>query len=132
MSRFVRVQTQLRDRAALLEGLTALGLETIVADPRAPVMLEGSLECAGEPVELRLPAGPLETVEDFGFTRDARGVFQLVCGEYDRARLERDLLPTLAQHVAAAQARRLAAERGLELSETRDVDGTRRLKLRRR
>ena len=132
MSRFLRVATTLRDRGAVLEGLGALGLECTVADPRAPIMLEGSLECAGEPVELRVRAGPLDTVEDFGFIRGASGVYQVVCGEYDRETLARRLLGPLAQAVTAARARQLAAERGLELDETVDADGTRRIRLRRR
>jgi hypothetical protein len=57
-------------------------------------MLEGSLGCTGEPVDLRLPAGTLDAIEDFGFVREG-GEIRLVCGELDAERLQRDLLVPL-------------------------------------
>jgi hypothetical protein len=116
-------------RDELAAGLAALGLAPEVADPTLGLMLAGSLECAGEPVDLRLPAGTLGAVEDFGFIVGGAAP-ALVCGEYDRARLERALVAPLTQEVAAARARRAAAAAGLELDEDLLADGTRRLRLR--
>jgi hypothetical protein len=68
VSRYVHVAAPcLTVMSEVAEGLAALELP--VQRERKPVMLEGSVECAGEPVELRLPAGTLDAVEDFGFVR---------------------------------------------------------------
>lgn len=45
-------------------------------------MLEGSLECSGEPVALRVDAGTGGAIEDFGFALED-GAVVLVCGEID-------------------------------------------------
>ena len=132
MSRFVHLTTALTDRSELLAGLTDLGLHPELADLPAGLMLRGSLECAGEPVDLRLPAGALGSVEDFGLTRRPDGAFDLVCSEHDRALLERALLTPLRQAIAGQRARAAAAAADLDVEETRGVDGDLRLILRRR
>jgi hypothetical protein len=132
VSRYLRVTTALRDRDRLLAGLRALGLRVEHADPRVPLMLEGSLECAGEPVEIRLVA-QRGAVEDFGFARRSpSGAFELVCGEYDKELLNAALLAPLRAELATLAARELAARDDLELETSVDLDGTRRIKLRRR
>ncbi|MCH9681418.1 MAG: hypothetical protein K0V04_08295 [Deltaproteobacteria bacterium] len=130
MSRYVQVATPaLHGLDVVAEGLAAMGLS--VQRERRRVMLEGSVECSGEPVDLRLPAGTLDTVEDFGFVQGPEGL-QLVCGELDRALLEERLLPPL-QAVVAEQKLRGAAERaGMEIESTTEADGRRRLVVRRR
>jgi hypothetical protein len=92
------------------------------------VMLRGSLECAGEPVALRLAAGTLDSVEDFGFVL-VEGRVQLICGEVDRRLLERRLVERLAPALALVRTRRAAAAAGLELDERVEADGTRRIRL---
>lgn len=94
-------------------------------------MLEGSIECPGEPVDLRLPAGTLDAVEDFGFVVEPDGV-RLVCGELDRPLLQERLLAPLELALGEQTVRRAAAEAGLEVEQTTEVDGRRRLVLRRR
>lgn len=135
MSRYVHVELGVHERPELVAGLLALelGLEIEQAEHRDDrLMLAGSLECAGEPVDLRLAAGSLGTVEDFGFVIDGeRGRWRLVCGELDRRLLERDLLAPLRQTLALRATRRLAAAAGLELDERVEADGTRRIRLRR-
>lgn len=130
MSRYQHVVLAPITREELDAGLTALGLVGVWADPAVGLMLSGSLECAGEPVDLRLPAGTLGAVEDLGFILDAAGAPALVCGELDRALLERRLLAPLTQAVAALRAQGLAADADLELDTRVEADGTRRLLLR--
>jgi hypothetical protein len=114
----------------LIAGLLELGLhpeQGEFADDR--VMLHGSLECAGEPVDVRLPAGELGSVEDFGLVI-AEGRWRLVCGDVDRKLLERRLIDPLAQALALLRVRRAAERADLVTSESVEPDGTRRLRLR--
>ncbi|NVB36736.1 hypothetical protein G6O69_02755 [Pseudenhygromyxa sp. WMMC2535] len=133
MSRYVRVDLGLAvAREELLAALAALELgveieQAAFVDDR--VMLEGSLECAGEPVDLRLPAGTLGSVEDLGFVREADR-WRLVCGELDTRTLEAELLAPLRQTLALARVRGAAAAAGLSLEEQLEADGSRRLRLR--
>lgn len=130
MSRYVRVELAAGcTREELAAGLSALGLAPAWAEIPGGLMLEGSLECAGEPVDVRLPAGTLGAVEDLGL-RASGGRWQLVCGEHDRALLERELLGPLAQSVAASRARAAAEAAGMTVESVREADGTLRLALR--
>ncbi len=128
MSRYQRVELAPQTRDELAAALAALGLVPEWADPNVGLMLTGSLECAGEPVDLRLPAGTLGAVEDLGFVLAPTGL-ALVCGELDRNLLARRLLTPLLAQVAAARARSFAAAAGLDLEESVQADGTRRLRL---
>jgi hypothetical protein len=127
MSRYVSVHLAL-DLDETIAALEHVGLAVHRADDR--VMLRGTLECPGEPVHARIEEGPFDTIEDFGFVRDDNGV-RLVCGELDRGRLERDLLPKLRAEVARARVQRAAEETGMTTEETIEADGTRRIKVRR-
>jgi len=132
VSRYVHVAaTALADLDEVATALVGMGLP-VQRSPRGPVMLEGSFECPGEPVDLRLPAGTLDAVEDFGFARAPDGTLRLVCGELDRSLLVDRLLARLPAAVAEARVRAAAAHAGLELEEVAPVDGQRRLVLRRR
>lgn len=128
MSRYQRVELAPQTRDELAAALAALGLVPEWADPAVGLMLTGSLECAGEPVDLRLPAGTLGAVEDLGFVLTPTGL-ALVCGELDRNLLTRRLLTPLLAQVAAARARSFAAAADLNLEESVQADGTRRLRL---
>ena len=130
VSRYQRVEIGPLTHAELEAGLAELGLTGVRADPAVGLMLAGSLECAGEPVDLRLAAGTLGAVEDFGFLFASGGPPALVCGEFDRALLSRRLLAPLAQAVARARTRELAADADLELVEDLEQGGVRRLHLR--
>ncbi len=116
----------------LCAGLETLGLTSEVthADPVHGLMLTDGLECAGEPVDVRLPAGCLGTVQDFGFTVAASGACTLVCGEHDRELLRQRLHRPLVAAVLAARARQFASAAGLELEETVERDGSVRLQVR--
>lgn len=130
MSRYVSVALAPSRREDLLAALAALGLEAELADAGESLMLEGSLECAGEPVEIRLAPGTLGAVEDFGFVqRD--GAYVLVCGELDRGRLERDLVPKLRSQATVERLRALAQAEGAKVEERVEPDGTRRLLIKR-
>ncbi len=128
MSRYEHVSLAPLARDELAAGLAELGLIPTWADPAVGLMLAGSLECAGEPVDVRLPAGTLGAIEDFGFLLTANGL-ALVCGELDRNLLARRLVTPLVAAVATARARHFASAAGLELEEQVEVDGTRRLRL---
>jgi hypothetical protein len=132
VSRYVHVvAATLTDLEEIAAALATLGLP-VERGLRGPVMLDGSLECVGEPVDLRLPAGTLDAVEDFGLSRTPDGAVQLVCGEIDRALLDERLLQPLRAAVAEARLRAAAAQAGLELHEAPAAVGERRLLLRRR
>lgn len=131
MSRYVHVTAEIAgDLDEIAAALAALGLP--VQRGRGPLMLEGSLECAGEPVDLRLPAGTLDAIEDFGFVRAPDGSPTLVCGELDRTALTERLLGPLRAAITEARVRAAAAAAGLELEQATHADGRPRLVLRRR
>ena len=126
LSRYVEVEVK-ATREELLVALTAQGLE-VQTDPQGRrIMLEGSLECAGQPVDLRLAPGSLGAVEDFGFVVEEAGL-RLVCGDVDLSRLEAKLLAPLK--ASLAQAKLDAA--GIESSTIVEADGTHRIVVRRK
>jgi hypothetical protein len=88
----VAVTLELHALEEVAAGLQRLGLA--FEHGRERVMLEGSLECTGEPVDIRLPAGTLDAVEDFGFVQDGDRI-RFVCGELDADHLQHDLLVPL-------------------------------------
>lgn len=98
LSRYVTVELT---GVTLGEVTAALGALDVAHDV-GERMLEGSLECAGEPVALRCPDGVAGTVEDFGFRVD-EGTVVLICGELDRDRLDAQLLPRLRETIAKAR-----------------------------
>lgn len=112
MSRYVSVTLELRSLDEVDAGLRRMGLE--IERGRDRVMLEGSLECTGEPVDIRVAAGTLDAIEDFGFVREGQEI-RMVCGELDADRLERDLLAPL--RAAVVQARVEAAGMRVEAVE---------------
>jgi hypothetical protein len=128
MSRYVRVELPLRELADVEAAMGRLG----VAVQRGVdgVMLSGSLECPGEPVDLRIEGGAFDTVEDFGFV-ESNDSIRLVCGELDRRHLEERMLPQLQAEVATLLLERAADRAGVHTTVTVEPDGTRRVKLRR-
>jgi hypothetical protein len=126
VSRFVEIALGLGSLDEVTAALARLG----VAFERAedPVTLHGGVECGDVPVDVRVAAGACDSVEDFGFVADDAGLANLVCGEPDRARLERTLVTPLRAELARA---RLVADGTLavELLEAR-ADGTVRLRVR--
>jgi hypothetical protein len=103
----------LRDLEEVATALATLGL--VVERAPGGLMLRGGLECTGAPVELRVAAGPFDTIEDFGLARTSDGTLVLVCGELDRGRLDATLVPAIESAVATL---RLAASTDLELLTT--------------
>jgi hypothetical protein len=132
MSRYVQVPLDLdaTRREDLVAALAALGIAAQTGPPGEPILLTPSLECAGEPVDVRIRALDAGSVEDVGFTCGPDRV-RLVCGEPDRAALERQLLDPLRREVAVARASRVARAQGLSVEQHVEADGTRRLVLRR-
>ncbi len=125
MSRYISVPIQVRRQDELMAALDALDLpyEVGVQDR---LMLEGCLESAGRPVDLRVPSGTAGSSQDFGFVRDGDAPFQLICGDVDRALLSHNLVgPVVAQ---LARIRLGSIDTGLE--EVVETDGTRRLLVR--
>jgi hypothetical protein len=129
MSRYVHVAVAVPELAALAELLKVWGHE-VQWIPNEKVMLEGSLECTGEPVDLRLPAGTSGAVEDFGFNQD-EGRLELVCSDVDRDRLVQELLRPALQELSQRRLRTAADQLGMAVEDIRESDGTRRLVLRR-
>ena len=127
MSRYVHIELPATTLDAVEAALRALGLP--FERPRRRIRLEGSLECTGDPVELRVSAGVCDAVEDFGFAVEG-GALRLVCGELDLALLEDALLPRLRQTIATATVRQTARSQGLAVRELEtEPGGTRRLVL---
>lgn len=119
----------LDDRSELIAALAELGIAVEHAEFEGDeLMLRGSLECAGEPVALRVAAGTLGSVEDFGLAL-AQGRWQLICGEVDRRLLERRLIDPLGPALGLVRARRAAAIAGLRVEASVEPDGTRRVRL---
>ncbi len=127
MSRYVEIDLGALTLDEVEAALTELGLP--YHRPRHRVVLEGSLECTGEPVDLRLEAGVLDSVEDFGFVLEGARL-RMVCGELDRAHLQAELVPGLERARAAAAVLRAAPQAGLRVTEEHvAADGSRRLVL---
>lgn len=133
MSRYVQLTLGLSSLDAVAEALRALGIA--FERPHERVMLRGSIECAGEPVDIRVEAGTLDAVEDFGFvleSSEAGDRVRLVCGELDRSILQERLLGPIVQHATAATVERAAAREGLDVVRERAFDGTERIVVKRR
>ncbi len=124
MSRFVEVELAQGGLAEVLAALGALGV-AFEHDGEA-LMLRGGIECAGQPALVRIEAGTLGAVEDFGFVEDAAGNAVLVCGEPDRGVLAERLLVPLRVELAR---QRLAPGLAVEAAVT-ERDGSVRLRLR--
>lgn len=131
MSRYVRLDVAAKPvaRAQLVAALAQLDLVAEVAELPGGLMLAGNFECAGEPVDLRLPVGALGAIGDFGVRLDGDR-WQLVCGEHDRAHLEARLVGPLRQAIEVARARAAAEAAGLAVEAVREADGTVRLRVR--
>lgn len=129
VSRYVEIAVgAIADLDAIADALGDLRVphQRATADP---LMLAGSLECPGQPVDIRLEAGTFGSVEDFGFVRGPQGV-QLVCGELDRSRIQTRLMGPLEAAIARRRALQMAADSGLKAEERREADGTLRILLR--
>lgn len=115
MSRYVETTLEGVHEEELLTALAALQLTpTRAARAGARLMLRGCLESAGRPVDLRFEEGTLDAAEDFGFLLAPDGLV-LVCGDVDRARLERSLLAPVRAHVVQ---RRVEDTEGVSLART--------------
>jgi hypothetical protein len=126
VSRYVEIELAQGGLDEVLVGLRALGIA--FEHTGEALLLRGGIECAGQPADVRVPAGTLDAVEDFGFVQDAHGRAILVCGEPDRSLLRARLLAPLQLELAR---RRLAAEPSLAIEElVREADGSVRLTLR--
>ena len=126
MSRYVRLECPNLTVPQLQQQLQAMGIEHEVAGRRR-LMLQGSLECEGEPVDVRCPPGVASAVEDFGFVVED-GALRLVCGDVDRAHVDAELLQPLVQRVAEAEVRQRAERAGLDVERvTTDPRGNKRI-----
>ena len=128
MSRYVHLELPLRLDEAV-EALAQLELTPTRGLHGGRIMLDGSLECAGEPVDLRLAAGVCGSVEDFGLVFND-GRCSLVCGDVDQRRLEREFLNPLLTKVSEARIRAGLAP-GETIETSVEADGTRRIVIRR-
>jgi hypothetical protein len=126
VSRYVSVPLQVRRREEITAGLQALNTPHQTAGTDR-ILLDGSLECAGEPVDIRLAAGIAGACEDFGFVRDPDGAFRMVCGDVDRALVTRNLLVPLQLEIAQ---QRLAQGSDTTVEHHVEADGTRRVLVR--
>lgn len=127
MSRYVRLPCPNLTLQTLREELDARGV-VYETGTRRRLMLQGSLECRGEPVDLRCAPGVADAVEDFGFVVED-GRVHLVCGDVDREVIEAELLRPLLQSAAERRVRATARRAGLEVEKVRTEDGVRKLVL---
>jgi hypothetical protein len=79
--------------------------ELSIAHARGELELPGSLECASEPVAVRITGAQLGAVEEVGIAIEG-GRLRLVCGEVDRA-IGADLGERVLATVVAARLRGL-------------------------
>jgi hypothetical protein len=111
MSRYVTIEIDLGSLVEIRGDLEALDIVVEATGRRS--MLSDSLECAGEPVDLRIAAGPFGTVADFGFVEHERRI-GLVCSDLDRDLLEAHLLGPLRLRAAERALHRCAEATELE------------------
>ena len=131
MSRYISVDLQLGSLREIATALDLLEVAYARSETAGDLVLEESLDCPAEPVDLRLEGAVADALEPFGFTLSQQGP-QLICSDVDRRRIERRFLPKLQQAVARVRLQTTAAEAGLDLDEQVETDGTRRLRLRKR
>lgn len=112
MSRYVTAHVGRIALDEIAEALAAMALP--VERGRDRIMLTGSLECPGQPVDLRVAPGHAGAIEDFGFVADDDGV-ALVCGELDRERIEGELWPQVQRAVAEARVHAAAQDAGVDV-----------------
>ncbi|RMG93747.1 MAG: hypothetical protein D6705_17830 [Deltaproteobacteria bacterium] len=121
MSQYVHVDVPIESREELLAALSACGLVHQVAGAEG-LVLEGSVECAGDPVDVRVAPEAAETVQDWGFSYE-NGRVMLVCADVDRPRLERQIVPRITAEIVRA---RLTAA-GHHTRTVVDADGRHRI-----
>lgn len=131
MSRYVHVDIEptLASIDAVAIALERLAVAHLRARAGQRLMLDGSLECAGEPVDIRFAAGTCDSVEDFGLVSEGDRLV-LVCGELDRELLESRLLTPILHTILAQRAEEASRLHGVELTSTVTADGTTRIRLR--
>jgi hypothetical protein len=95
------------------------------------LMLQGCLEAAGEPVDVRIAPGTAGAVQDAGILWDGEE-WRLVCADVDGEILTRGLLAAVRAEIAGARARALERELAgeVDVTTTVEADGGRRLLLR--
>ena len=98
MSRYTTLVLEGVTTQELHSALDALGIPSQTDSEGERLMLADTLECSGQPVDVRIASGQLDTVDDFGFRVEAHGL-ELVCGEVDRGRLKRELVARLQQQI---------------------------------
>jgi hypothetical protein len=128
VSRYVQLELPVATLEEVAAALDALDIPCERAVSRERIMLEGSLECAGEPVDIRIAPGTDGTVEDFGFRREGSGT-RLICGEYDERLLAAGFVPRVSRTISLLRSRAAAERQGLQIEEQVEPDGTRRLLL---
>ena len=114
----------------LADALEQLGLQ-VERGEHERIMLPGGIECADQPVDARVQPGPFGTIEPFGLLLE-NGRATLVCGDVDRRRLQKELVPELQARLWTDRVVRAAQQAGLEVEPRADVRGRRRLVLKRR
>ncbi len=134
MSKYVQLPEciAIESRQELIQALKALGLKQdqdfFHAKTSRKIMLEGSLECAGEPVDLRICREVLGNVEDFGFVIKNQEL-QLICGELDQKVLNEAILVPLKKHLIHSRLEsRAETEQSLEVED--QIKGSQRIRLR--
>jgi hypothetical protein len=132
MSHFTRVRTTLRDPVLLAAALRASGYATVEVHD-SPQKLHGWLnQTAQAEIIVRRKHARGHVFGDFGFTRTASGVYEVVIDSSDRVRNGADWLPRLTQAYGHAAAMKYAEDHGYEVvTDESEKDGTRRLTLRR-
>ena len=131
MSRYLRTALEGLTLDEIGSALAALGLPHERAASGEQIQLEGSLECVGEPVDLRVPIGVYGSVEDFGFLAQDPGAPELVCGEFDAKTLNETLIPAIMERVLELRLRAEAKRSGKRVELRVDAEGRRTLLLRR-
>ena len=128
MSRYLHLELSHITLEELPSALEFFKIPHEIAHAGELLTLEGSLECVGDPVQIRLPSGSCNTVEDYGFVL-VEGKLHLICGEYDRRLLQDTLIHPLSQHIMLKRAQKLATKNGMHIEDTLEIDGTRRIRL---
>ena len=129
VSRYVHVSMRELTVEELVRALDALGLPYECACHNERLELAGSLECAGDLVDVRLAVDTLGSAFSFGFAADEGRFLRLVCSDVDRAFLERALVQPIWAAVAHERVRIAAKTAELDITTSVDGDGRTRLLL---
>jgi len=127
MSKYLKIQTQFKDEAALIEALQACGFEFECGEALALYGYQG--DARPEKAEIVIRRHNISScANDLGFARQPDGSYGVIISEFDSRNRGAEMVKQAKQKYARIKVERMAKARGLEVREVSD-NGSIRLQL---